>query len=242
MADFSVLPWPPKSSSSQILSDSPRIALIEGVLSSTTCSALRALTESTVVSSAFTSSAIFHGDDPAITLLLEELDRQTGFRAAGLVAEPPSLTRYDSNGTGYGWHTDGGAADPPVRAATAIFYLNTVSPGGGGETVFPFAKVNGVCETSYECDRPLPDRDKLPPCDEATSGANGVEVRPREGSLLLFVDADRGRDNEYPQGREDPFSLHGARKTKGSAMKYICQVWLRGLEGAPWATEKKEAA
>ncbi len=190
----------------QILSEFPRIFLIENFLTSEECDyiitqATPALLRSTVLSEQNgtvdhrrTSHGMFfpsHHIDPVLKKIEERISQITQMPIEN--GEGLQVLRYRIGGE-YQPHHDyfvhsqpGGTAALSrggQRVASLIMYLNT--PEKGGETIFPLA---------------------------------GVSVSPKKGTALLFY-------NVTPAGLDDPQSLHGGAPVVAGE-KWIATKWLR---------------
>jgi hypothetical protein len=113
------------------------------------------------------------------------------------------------------------------RAATAIIYLNTTSPqGGGGHTVFPSAlallpKTKTLLSNGVKY---LKRSSSFPDFSNGGSSSGGdvgggFSVQPRQGHVLLFWSA-------LPNGKEDMAALHEAAPVViAGEEKFIATHW-----------------
>jgi len=100
------------------------------------------------------------------------------------------------------------------RLATMLIYLNTIPPGHGGETHFPFAKSLQLFEKNN---------------DAILSNERGVSVRPIEGAACMWY-------NAHPDGQIDTRSPHaglGIKSKENSPKmntkleKWVLSCWIR---------------
>jgi prolyl 4-hydroxylase len=190
----------------RVLSNSPRIYLIEGFLSPAECDHLIVkarpeLKRSTVVSAssegevheARTSKGMFfqRGADKVIAKIerrIAKLTRIPIINGEGLQILSYGLgEEYRPHFDYFDYYAPGGAAcfnRGGQRVATMIMYLANTEEGG--ETIFPIVN---------------------------------LKVRPVKGNAVLFYNCN-------PEGREDPLTLHGgAPVIRGE--KWIATKWLR---------------
>lgn len=190
--------------------NSPRVVLLEGLLSAEECDALVEFSRAKMVRSTVvdpnTGEGIVHDartsessvlsvdDCPLVKRLEQRIEGLTGIPSRN--GEPLQLLRYGLSNEYQPHHDFFEAAIPGdaqqlllggQRLATIILYLNDVK--SGGETVFPHL---------------------------------GLEVVPRKGSALFFAYARSETDLDYQ-------SLHGGRPVLAGE-KWIATKWLRERE------------
>lgn len=143
----------------------------------------------------------------------------------------PNTTRYNYDSAGKGGN----------RYATALFYLNDLGEGHGGETVFPESWPTHQPEEEHV------DLDKALEALRASGDASGLKegsmeeemvaqcrsklaVKPKKGKAIMFY-------SQLPDGSPDQSSLHGGCPVL-SGVKYAANLWIwslprNGFRGAP---------
>ena len=231
-----------------LLSDSPRIWRLRGLLSHEECDALIALGEqrlkasemgsvngdatdaSDAASRRTSSSTVFDAPEEAPDALLQRL-RQRWADVAGepiALAEPTQITRY-GKGEAYGLHLD--ASDEVLRRATVLTYL---SDGfGGGETSFPRvaaaqaqgSRLRGVMKPLEKLAAAGLLAQELGKFDEYCSDKRAVlRAAARKGDALLFFPL-RPDDLE-----PDHDAVHGGCPVRSDGEpKWISQQWFTSV-------------
>mmetsp|Transcript_46737 Transcript_46737/g.89263 ORF Transcript_46737/g.89263 Transcript_46737/m.89263 type:complete len:276 (-) Transcript_46737:531-1358(-) len=203
----------------EVISWSPRIIVVDNVLSEQECDAMIAMAEpklekSTVVN-VQDGKSIPSSVRTSMGAFLTHEDRNSGHlariekRLAFLTMLPPEngeaiqILRYEK-AQYYRPHHDFFADEfnkkrGGQRICTVLMYLST--PEEGGETVFPQA---GGPDSRCKC---------------GGKDARGVSVEPRKGRAVIFW-------SQTPEGKEDPKSLHGSCDVV-SGVKWSATKWIR---------------
>eukprot|EP00929_Paragymnodinium_shiwhaense_P062250 TRINITY_DN31080_c0_g1_i1.p1 TRINITY_DN31080_c0_g1~~TRINITY_DN31080_c0_g1_i1.p1 ORF type:complete len:342 (-),score=46.41 TRINITY_DN31080_c0_g1_i1:271-1296(-) len=129
----------------------------------------------------------------------------------------------------YGFHHDA-----LHRRATFLMYLNDVPEGGGGETIFPLVRAQGI---PLDAEPPLPSavmgkkresylgyqikrfEDMLPYC----ASDFYLKIRPQAGLAILFF-------GYGPDDTLDEYAVHASCPLRGQHRKAILQRWMRFKE------------
>jgi len=112
--------------------------------------------------------------------------------------------------------------DSSLRVATALVYLNDLSEGSGGETIFPGG--GGLQEAPawvYQSQA-----GGLELCGRVRLAQNAAVSRPKCGTALVFFPST-------PAGIQDESALHGSCPVAPGQTKWVAQKWFRGRYHAP---------
>mmetsp|Transcript_8773 Transcript_8773/g.19860 ORF Transcript_8773/g.19860 Transcript_8773/m.19860 type:complete len:458 (+) Transcript_8773:895-2268(+) len=113
------------------------------------------------------------------------------------------------------------------RFATILMYMSDMEEGAGGETVFSRARLAGDdVPTSTEVIKTMRESGELDSISPGSWEENmigqcrtNLSVRPKKARAVLFY-------SQFPNGKEDPKSFHGACPVLGDHSKWACNLWV----------------
>ena len=226
-----------------LISEEPRILMIDNFMTPPECEQLRALARpdlcrSRVSSGTETPSRTSHGtfltgakeNDEIVLRIEERISRCVGnpailkegkhVRKALYKSEALQVVRY-REGQFYNEHYDNKAGNAAHRAATFMVYLTDVEQGGA--TYFPRSTGRPVDAESFGLDLPSARGPKAVKMQFLRSGRPqpGLRIYPKCGRAILFW-------SRLYSGHEDSASIHAAEAVDGGE-KWVLTRWLREM-------------
>ncbi|KAK9809953.1 hypothetical protein WJX72_002399 [[Myrmecia] bisecta] len=232
-----------------LISERPRIVMIENFLTPQECQAMMGLAEPRLQASRVSTGSTTSFRTSSSTFLLDKMATHPAVmpferRVTKLLSllgplapralhktEAVQVVRYNK-GEYYAEHFDNRAGNCGLRAATLMVYLSDVPSGGA--THFP-RSTGCRCEAldALDCfkdDAASFTATTLPRMRPHPQPYPGLRIQPKQGRAILFW-------SRLPSGEEDSCSLHSAERVRRGE-KWIATRWLSDLEQSAAASEE----